>query len=150
MKGREPHVVFLSPPALAILEKVRCVGGIYAFPSPLDPRGRLSSLAMLEALKRMSHQKCYHLGIRNTAEGTMSTTVTSKGQVTIPKHIRDALRLRPGSIVDFAVDGQGQVVIVPVKTVPSRKAKDRFESVRGSATVKWRTEDLMRLLRDGA
>ena len=78
----------------------------------------------------------------------MSTTVTSKGQVTIPKHIRDALRLRPGSTVDFAVDGQGQVVLIPVKVTASRAAKDRFESVRGSATVKWRTEDLMRMLRD--
>jgi len=78
----------------------------------------------------------------------MSTTVTSKGQVTIPKHIRDALRLRPGSAVDFAVDGQGQVVLVPVKVAAPRSAKDRFESVRGSATVKWRTEDLMRMLRN--
>jgi antitoxin PrlF len=78
----------------------------------------------------------------------MSTKVTSKGQVTIPKHIRDALRLRPGSAVDFAVDGQGQVVLVPAKAAASRSVKDRFESVRGSATVKWRTEDLMRMLRD--
>ena len=26
----------------------------------------------------------------------METTLTSKGQVTIPKHIRDSLRLEPG------------------------------------------------------
>lgn len=79
----------------------------------------------------------------------MSTTVTSKGQVTIPKHIRDALRLRPGSAVDFAVDDQGQVVLIPAKAVSARSAKDRFESARGAATVKWRTEDLMRMLRNG-
>jgi len=78
----------------------------------------------------------------------MATTITSKGQVTIPKHIRDALGLRPGSAVDFAVDDAGQVVLVPAKRGASRSAKDRFESARGSATVKWRTEDLMRLLRD--
>lgn len=78
----------------------------------------------------------------------MATTITSKGQVTIPKHIRDALRLRPGSAVDFSVDDRGQVVLVAAKRAPSRPAKDRFESARGSATVKWRTEDLMRLLRD--
>jgi antitoxin PrlF len=78
----------------------------------------------------------------------MATTITSKGQVTIPKHIRDALGLRPGSAVDFAVDDEGQVVLLPVKRAASRSAKDRFESARGGATVKWRTEELMRLLRD--
>jgi len=78
----------------------------------------------------------------------MSTTITSKGQVTIPKRIRDALRLRPGSAVDFEVNSQGQVVIVPAKAAASRSVKDRFESARGSATVKWRTEALMALLRD--
>jgi len=80
----------------------------------------------------------------------MATTITSKGQVTIPKHIRDALGLRPGSAVDFAVGNEGQVVLVPAKRPAARAAKDRFESARGRATVKWRTEDLMRLLRDDA
>ena len=68
--------------------------------------------------------------------------------MTIHKHIRDALVLRPGSAVNFAVDDEGQVVLVPAKRAASRSAKDRFESARGGATVKWRTEDLMRLLRD--
>ena len=80
----------------------------------------------------------------------MSTTVTSKGQVTIPKHIRDALRLRPGSAVDFSVNSEGQVILVPARTTASRPGKDRFESARGSATVKWKTEELMRMLRDDA
>lgn len=78
----------------------------------------------------------------------MSTTLTSKGQVTIPKRIRDALRLEPGSAVEFAVDAQGQVVIQPTRAARVRRAKDRFEAARGKATVRWRTEDLMRLLRD--
>jgi len=42
------------------------------------------------------------------------------------------------------------VVLVPAKRPAARAAKDRFESARGRATVKWRTEDLMRLLRDDA
>ena len=53
-----------------------------------------------------------------------------------------------GSAVEFAVDAQGQVVIQPARATRARRAKDRFEAARGKATVRWRTEDLMRLLRD--
>ena len=76
----------------------------------------------------------------------MPTTLTSKGQVTIPKQIRDALNLAPGCSVDFAVNREGDVVIQKVGARPSRKP-DRFESARGKADVKWRTDDLMALLR---
>jgi antitoxin PrlF len=76
----------------------------------------------------------------------MATTLTSKGQVTIPKQIRDALNLAPGSSVEFAVNREGEVVIHQVGAKPSRK-RDRFEAARGKADVKWRTDDLMTLLR---
>ena len=76
----------------------------------------------------------------------MATTLTSKGQVTIPKQIRDALNLAPGSSVEFVVNREGEVVIHRVGARPSRK-RDRFESARGKADVKWRTDDLMALLR---
>lgn len=76
----------------------------------------------------------------------MATTLTSKGQVTIPKQIRDALNLAPGSSVEFAVNREGEVVIHRVGAKPSRK-RDRFEAARGKADVKWRTDDLMTLLR---
>ncbi len=76
----------------------------------------------------------------------MSTTLTVKGQVTIPKRIRDALSLAPGCSVDFAVNRAGEVVIHKVGARPSRKP-DRFDAVRGKADVKWRTADLMALLR---
>ncbi|MDD3517171.1 MAG: type II toxin-antitoxin system PrlF family antitoxin [Chromatiales bacterium] len=78
----------------------------------------------------------------------MSATLTSKCQVTIPKHIRDSLGLGPGSQIDFDVDEQGRIVIR--KAGGSAKAPrqpDRFERARGRATVKWRTDELMRLLR---
>jgi antitoxin PrlF len=77
----------------------------------------------------------------------MSTNLTSKGQVTVPKHIRDALNLTPGSAVDFAVNASGQVVLNPATGRGAKNAVDRFEAVRGKATVKWRTDDLMKLLR---
>lgn len=79
----------------------------------------------------------------------MATTLTSKGQVTIPKQIRDALNLAPGSSVEFAVNKEGEVVIHKVGTRPSRK-RDRFEAARGKADVKWRTDELMALLRGEA
>ncbi len=76
----------------------------------------------------------------------MSTTLTSKGQVTIPKQIRDALNLVPGCSVDFAVNRDGDVVIHKLPPRPGSKP-DRFEAARGKADVKWRTDDLMALLR---
>ncbi len=76
----------------------------------------------------------------------MSTMLTSKGQVTIPKQIRDALNLEPGSAIDFAIDGNGDVVIHKVGARASRKP-DRFEKARGKADVKWQTDDLMAMLR---
>ncbi len=42
-----------------------------------------------------------------------STTVTSKGQVTIPKRIRDFLRVKPGDRIDFDIDAGGKVVVRP-------------------------------------
>jgi AbrB family looped-hinge helix DNA binding protein len=41
----------------------------------------------------------------------MSATLAIKGQVTIPKEIRDVLDLAPGCAVDFAVNRDGEVVI---------------------------------------
>jgi antitoxin PrlF len=76
----------------------------------------------------------------------MSTTLTIKGQVTIPKQIRDALGLKPGMPVDFAVNDEGEVVIHRAKGTEKRKP-DRFEAARGKADIKWRTKDLMELLR---
>jgi AbrB family looped-hinge helix DNA binding protein len=76
----------------------------------------------------------------------MSTVLTSKGQVTIPKLIREALHLAPGCVVDFAVNGDGDVVIHKLGS-PNVSRPDRFETARGRADIKWRTDDLMALLR---
>ena len=52
----------------------------------------------------------------------MSTTVTRKGQVTIPKPVRDRLNLKPGSAVDFELAADGRVVLVKAgrKSAPPR------------------------------
>lgn len=79
----------------------------------------------------------------------MHTTLSVKGQVTIPKQIRDALGLMPGMPVDFAVNSEGEVVIH--RAAGSSQSKpDRFEAARGTADMKWRTQDLMVLLRGEA
>jgi antitoxin PrlF len=85
----------------------------------------------------------------NTPEAAMPTTLTSKGQVTIPKRIRDEMQLLPGSPVEFSVNPAGEVVLQRAEPAKRsrRKVADRFEAVRGRADVRWRTDDLMKLLR---
>jgi AbrB family looped-hinge helix DNA binding protein len=38
-----------------------------------------------------------------------TSTVTSKGQVTLPKKVREALRVKAGDQVDFVLDAKGEV-----------------------------------------
>ena len=76
----------------------------------------------------------------------MMTTVNPKGQITIPKIIRETLGLTPGCPVQLEIDEKGRIVIV--KKTARKRRKNRFERFRGRATVQWRTDELMRLLRD--
>jgi AbrB family looped-hinge helix DNA binding protein len=43
----------------------------------------------------------------------MESAITSKGQATIPKPIRDYLRLKPGDRVKFFMHPDGTVVLLP-------------------------------------
>lgn len=42
-----------------------------------------------------------------------SSTLSTKGQIVLPKEIRDFLELRPGDRVDFIVRDTGEVVMRP-------------------------------------
>jgi len=42
-----------------------------------------------------------------------TSTITSKGQTTIPKAVRDRLGLHSGDKIDFVFDAGGQLVIKP-------------------------------------
>lgn len=79
----------------------------------------------------------------------MPSKLNCKGQVTIPKQIRDALHLPRACSVDFAVNAEGDIVSREVDSECDRK-RDRFDAARGTADVKWRTDDLMALLRSAA
>lgn len=46
----------------------------------------------------------------------MISTVTSKGQVTIPKEIRVLLQIKPSDKVDFTIEGD-RVILKPIKTL---------------------------------
>jgi antitoxin PrlF len=72
------------------------------------------------------------------------TTMTSKGQVTIPKRVRDQLGLKPGSHIDFDLDGD-QVVLRPAGKRQARKSP--FAKLRGIRKTGMTTEQWMTLLR---
>ena len=50
----------------------------------------------------------------------MGSSITSKGQVTIPKDIRDRLKLQTGDKVEFVVDEEGRVELVPITASVTR------------------------------
>ncbi len=78
----------------------------------------------------------------------METTLTSKGQVTIPKHIRDSLNLEPGCKLVFDVSEDGEVVLRKPK-YSHEKRPDRFDRAVGAAEIKWdgTTDEYMELIR---
>lgn len=76
----------------------------------------------------------------------MSTTVTSKGQVTIPKAVRDRLNIKPGSQVDFELAEDGRVVLVKAGKRAS-PPRSRFDRIIGTATSGMTTDEIMALMR---
>jgi AbrB family looped-hinge helix DNA binding protein len=78
----------------------------------------------------------------------MGMPVTVKGQVTIPKPIRDRLGLVPGSRVEFAVEPDGRVVLR--RAEGSTAVADRFARFRDHPPAGWTgmtTDEIMRMTR---
>lgn len=73
----------------------------------------------------------------------MPTAVTSKGQVTIPKSIRERLGLAAGDAVRFHLDPDGRVVLTRVESAPAH----RIAGLRGVAGAGMTTDEVMRLTR---
>jgi antitoxin PrlF len=61
----------------------------------------------------------------------MESAITSKGQATIPKAIREHLRLKPGDRLKFFLHPDGSVVILPKLPVSALRGivKSRRRSV---------------------
>ena len=74
----------------------------------------------------------------------MATTVTRKGQVTIPKPVRDHLGIGPGSQVAFRRAADGTIVI---EKADGTRQLSRFAKVIGSAGPGPSTDEIMALLR---
>jgi antitoxin PrlF len=74
----------------------------------------------------------------------MATLVTSKGQVTIPKPVRDRLGIAPGSAVEFELAPDGRVVLVKVDAA---RPSSRFAALRGRAGIGLSTDEIMALTR---
>lgn len=71
--------------------------------------------------------------------------VTTKGQVTIPKEIRDALGIEPGDEITFKKVESGYKI--QKKRPTTADGEDPFEKYRGSADSDETMPDRMRRLR---
>jgi AbrB family looped-hinge helix DNA binding protein len=79
----------------------------------------------------------------------MATTVTTKGQVTIPKKVREHLDIGPGSSVEFETAPDGRVFIMKkgARRKTATRAPSRFGTIRGTATAGLSTRQIMALTR---
>jgi antitoxin PrlF len=78
--------------------------------------------------------------------------MTSKGQVLIPKALRDRSGLLPGARVRVGLNEQGQVVVIPSETPETdedRRARIRaaLENAVGSINLGMSTDEYMDLIR---
>lgn len=74
----------------------------------------------------------------------MATTVTGKGQVTIPKPVRDHLGIVPGSKVEFRRTADGDIVL---RRSDGKQNASRFAQLRGHAGKGLSTDAIMALTR---
>ena len=71
--------------------------------------------------------------------------ITTKGQVTVPQHIRERLGLLPHTDVEWEVrDG---VAVLQKASGDRRRGRALIEHMRGRGTVKMTTDEIMALTR---
>jgi len=72
--------------------------------------------------------------------------ITSKGQVTIPIEIREKLGFLPDTEVEFKVKGNS-VELVRAKNKGQLRGRKLISQMRGKATVRMSTDEIMALTR---
>ena len=78
----------------------------------------------------------------------MASAVTQKGQVTIPKAVRDAMGVKPGTLVEVEADGEGGARITRVSDpVEPPQSFARFLGI-GRLPDGMTTDEYMALIRD--
>ena len=77
----------------------------------------------------------------------MTVRVTTKGQVTIPKHVRDRLGIRPGTKVEFEVAEDGRAYLRPCWHTQTRPKIGMRRDCDPEASP---PPMMMKLTRDGA
>lgn len=73
--------------------------------------------------------------------------ITSKGQVTIPQEVREKFGLLPHTEIEFRVEGN--TVYLYKSSGPSKRGRALVERLRGRATMKMSTDEIMALTRKG-
>lgn len=68
----------------------------------------------------------------------MDAALTSKGQATIPKGVRDHLGLKPGDRVKFFIDPDGYVVLLPKR--PGSAMRGMLKPRRGVVSIEEMTD----------
>ena len=76
-----------------------------------------------------------------------ATTVTSKGQVTIPKRVRDGLGLKAGSKVEIEIQPGRTATLKPLGKERKNEYVKRIEKVRGILKLGMSTDEFMALMR---
>jgi antitoxin PrlF len=76
----------------------------------------------------------------------MATRITVSGRITLPREVREALRLSPGDAVQFTVSPRGEVVL---SKKPTSLAGRRTRAIhpRVAAQTRRRAAELVALLR---
>jgi antitoxin PrlF len=77
----------------------------------------------------------------------MATTLTTKGQVTIPKPFREYLGLDAGDLIEFEFAEDGTVRLRGANKLPVKAGRGKFSRLVGVNKRGGKTERLMSLLR---
>ena len=76
-----------------------------------------------------------------------TATITSKGQVTIPKVVRDSLHLRTGDRIEFVIRGQSEALLRPVTKSVDEVFGKLYQADQPAKTVEEMNEAVARAVR---